>query len=434
MVRPVPLAADRVLTALEHQPLPITTDGAGWSLTEAEAECLAGIGELRPGFCERGARHVKLAQYCGIVSLGHRVLEVLPKVDDDATSPEECRGVLLRLLKRTDQFTHFKHQATGQHLRRMPMLEAFIATFFDNVASLARGGLLRQYESMEDELQVVRGRIDLGRQFGAHANRPERLTCHFDELTADNSWNRALKKAIRCTRPWIRRADVHRRWIELMGVLDGVDDGRLTAAELERLQFNRQAERYRVAIDWARWILSLLAPSLRAGSSQAPALLFDMNQLFESAIAGEARRQLRGIPSLTVDSQDTSRHFGTVVNQDRVQPVFRLRPDLVIRRGHEVIAIADTKWKLIGTDRLGNLLPSESDAYQMHAYASAFGCHELQLIYPWHADLFSAQATEIQLPPVHGRGVTLRLNCVDVHDDDMPLRFGPWLRGENVAK
>ena len=30
---------------------------------------------------------------------------------------------------------------------------------------------------------------------------------------------------------------------------------------LDRLAFNRQAERYRVAIEWARWILDLLAPS-----------------------------------------------------------------------------------------------------------------------------------------------------------------------------
>lgn len=87
-----------------------------------------------------------------------RVLEVLPKVDDTATSAEDCRGVLLRLLSRTERFAHFRHQAAGQHLRRMPLLEVFITAFFDNVASLARGGLLRQYQEQDDELQLMRGR------------------------------------------------------------------------------------------------------------------------------------------------------------------------------------------------------------------------------------------------------------------------------------
>lgn len=426
MATPMPLAPSLVLTALEHQPLPITADGSGGSVTPAEAERLAQIGERRPGFCELGARHVKLAQYCGVVGLGERVLEVLPKVDDTATSTEDCRGVLLRLLSRTERFAHFRHEATGQHLRRMPLLEVFIATFFDSVARLARGGLLRHYQPQSDELQVVRGRIDLSRQFGVHANRPDQLTCHFDELTADNAWNRALKKAIRCTRGWIRRAELHRRWVELMGVLDEVDDTQLSAAALERLQFNRQAERYREAVDWARWILALLAPSLRAGSQQAPALLFDMNRLFEAAVTAEARRQSRGIHGMSVDSQDTSRCLGTLVSHERVEPAFQLRPDLVFRRGGAVLAIADAKWKPVFPDQHGRLRPGDADLYQMHAYASAFACNELQLIYPWHAGLTRAQPSEIRLPQVQGQAPVLRVNCIDVYDDKLPLRVGSW--------
>ena len=51
----------RVLTALDHEAIPITADGAGFSLTPAEAELLAQVGELRRGFCELGYRQLKLA-------------------------------------------------------------------------------------------------------------------------------------------------------------------------------------------------------------------------------------------------------------------------------------------------------------------------------------------------------------------------------------
>lgn len=417
-------APARFLTALEYQPIPITAEGVGGSLTPAEAESLAQIGELRRGFCELGHRKLKLAQYCGVVSLGGRVLEVLPKTQGGNDTAEQCRGVLLRLLKLTDRFPQFQHLPAGQHLRRAPLLEVFIAAFFDSVSSVLRGGLLRQYQEHEEDLQLVRGRIVVGRQMGVHANRPDLVACAFDELTADNVWNRVLKKAIRVTRPWIRSVELNRRWVELLGVLDEVNDGQLTSIEVARLNFDRRAERCRTAIDWARWILALLAPALRAGRNEAPALLFDMNKLFESAVANTLRRQASRHPDLQVLTQGASRSLATVVAAGRKEPSFALRPDLVVQRGSEVVAIADTKWKLLELDRKGRQFPSETDMYQMNAYATAFRCTELALIYPRHHGLTAAVDTEFLLPPVNGIAATVRVLGVDVDDDRLPLRMG----------
>ena len=420
------VTSSRFLTALEHQPIPVTPDGSDWSLTPAEVERLAQIGEQRPGFCEVGHRQVKLAQFCGVVGLGERVLEVLPKTQDGASTAEECRGVILRLLRCTGRFPHFQQQPVGQHLRRAPLLEAFIAAFFDAVTTLTRGGLLKQYLEHEDDLSVVRGRIAITRQLGIHANRPDVVACAFDELTVDNVWNRVLKKAIRCTRPWIHSVELNRQWVELMGVLDDVNDNQLSGADVARLAFNRQAERYRGAIDWARWILALLAPTLRAGRSEAPALLFDMNKLFESAVATVARKRAYASSGLTVESQNTSRTLATVVSPDRVEPAFQLRPDLVFRRGDAVVAIADSKWKLVGCDSKRRPMPAEADMYQMHAYASAFQCNEVALIYPWHSALADAAGAEFRLPLVDGRSPVVSVLCIDVHDDAMPMRLGRW--------
>lgn len=426
------MAPNRFLTALEHQPIPITPDGGGWSLTPAEAERLVQIGEQRPGFCELGHRKVKLAQFCGVIGLGDRVLEILPKTQEAQSTAEECRGVLLRLLRWTDRFPQFQHQAVGQHLRRAPLLEAFIAAFFASVTTVLRGGLLKQYQEHEDDLKVVRGRIAVTRQLGLLANRPDVVACAFDELTVDNVWNRALKKSIRCTRSWIRSVDLHRQWVELMGILDEVDDSRLTGSDIVRLAFNRQAERYRVAIDWARWILALLAPALRAGQSEAPALLFDMNKLFESAVASAIRRRVYPLQGVEVVTQDTSHSLATMVSHDAVEPGFLLRPDIVFRRQGSVVAIADTKWKLVGRDRRGRVIPAEADMYQMHAYAAAFQCSDVVLIYPWRDELAGAPPTHFQLPAVNGRAATVRVICIDVYEDTLPFRLDQWLLSDVI--
>lgn len=426
MARGMDQASSRFLTALEHQPIPVTPDGVGWSLTPAEADRLAQIGEARPGFCQIGNRQVKLAQFCGVVGLGERVLEILPKTHEGAATAEECRGVLLRLLRLTEQFPQFQHQPVGQALRRAPLLEAFIAAFFEAVTNLVRGGLLKQYQEHADDLRVVRGRIAVMRQLGAHANRSDVVACMFDELTIDNVWNRVLKRAVRCTRPWIRNVALDRQWVELMGTLDEVDDGSLNATDVSRLAFNRQADRYRAAISWARWILALLAPALRAGRNEAPALLFDMNRLFESALASLARRRFDGRYGISVETQDTSRTLATVVSPDRVDAAFQLRPDLVFRRAGQVVGIADTKWKLVDRDATRRLMPSEADMYQMHAYASAFQCRELALVYPWRRGLADATPSEFRLPAINGRHPLVTVICIDVNDNAMPVRLGRW--------
>jgi 5-methylcytosine-specific restriction enzyme subunit McrC len=412
----------RVLTALEHEAIPITPDGAGFSLTPAEAERLAQVGELRRGFCELGHRQVKLAQFCGVVSLGDRVLEVLPKTQDRDMSAEDCRGVLLRLLRMSERFPYFAHLPAGQHLRRTPLLEAFIAAFYQAVTTVIRGGLLRQYLEHEEDLRVVRGRIATMRQLGAHANRLDTVACVFDELSADNVWNRVLKKAVRVTRPWLRSAELGRRWVELMGVLDEVDDARLATTEVERLVFDRRAERYRAAIDWARWILALLAPSLRGGHHEAPALLFDMNRLFESSVAAVLRRSAPG-HGLDVITQDRSRALVAIVSGDVVEAGYVLRPDLLILRQGRVAVIADTKWKLLEFDSQARPSPSEVDMYQLHAYARAFQCYELALIYPWEVPDRVREAT-FRLPGREGRATTVHVVGVDVGDDAIPLRIG----------
>jgi 5-methylcytosine-specific restriction enzyme subunit McrC len=211
-----------------------------------------------------------------------------------------------------------------------------------------------------------------------------------------------------------------------MSILDEVDDTRLVLSDLDRLRFDRQAERYRNSVDWARWILALLAPSLRAGTNEAPALLFDMNRLFESAVASEARHRLRMATGLSVDAQDRSRFLTALIGAESAEPAFQLRPDLVFRRGHTMLAIADTKWKPIGQDRRGRLRPEEADMYQMHAYATAFACHDLILLYPWRADLAQARAMEYQLPKFNGRAPVVGVACIDVQSDDLPLRIGRW--------
>lgn len=406
----------RSISAFEHQLIPVGTGRGQAAIVPQEAARLALISESRPGFCTFGYQSVRLAQYAGLVSMGERILEILPKVDDADGIPEVGRGIFLRLLRLSGAVKIFSDENVHHDLRRQSLLDVFIAAYFDAVAALIRMGLLRRYRTLEDDLTLIRGRLQIERQAAVHGMRIDRLACRFDELTADNEWNRCLKAALHVVRPWISSIYLGRRWLELSAALDDVSLIPMTPTRLNELKFDRQAAHYKPAIQWAKWILSILSPNLRAGRNEAPGLIFDMNKLFESSMVAVLRRRAAVHGQLQVDAQDTGTYLTTLVGSSGKR-VFGLRPDIVVREAGEVVAVGDTKWSRVGIGAGGYLLPKEEHIYQMHAYAAVYPCEHFTLIYPWHSGLQGAKPTTFSLPSIGSRKPVISVTCVDVGSD-----------------
>src|SRR5690606_12675665 len=173
--------AARTLTAVEYQVLPIGT-GSG-AVSSAEAERLSALAQQRPGFCVLGHRSVRLAQFVGLVNLGDgRMLEVLPKVGENA-DPARARGTLLRLLRLAYDLPLFSDTSVGHGLHQRELLDVFVLAYLRTLLPLVRAGLVRRYRTEEDDLGVVRGRLNLQRQVGVHAMRIDKIACRFDDLT-----------------------------------------------------------------------------------------------------------------------------------------------------------------------------------------------------------------------------------------------------------
>lgn len=411
--KPVP----SVVTAVEHQVLAVG-DAPG-AIRHAEAERLATIAQSRPGFCALGYRSLRLAQYVGLVNLGGRVLEVLPKVGENA-DPAEGRGTLLRLLRLAHDLPPFEHGGVDHGLKRADLMEVFVLAYLRSLLQVVRLGLLRRYRSEEEDLNVLRGRLLIQRQATALAMRIDKLACRFDDLTVDNPWNQVLKAALLAVRPWVRGIDAGRIWLEMAAAFDEVSTCSNALALHSTLQLDRQAKHYGTSLRWAGWILRLLSPDIRAGSSQAPELLFDMNRLFEAATYAHLRKQVTR-EGLQLRAQHTGQHLAT--HRDNPgSKFFQLRPDLVLSDGSTVLAVADTKWARVGMDSVGRLVPQNDHAYQLNAYAGAYACGEVVLIYPWYDGLEGAHPSVYRLPDIKGSSSLLHVIGLDVSRDELPLK------------
>lgn len=406
------------VTTHEYATISVGPKPAAHQLSIEEADLLTRLSEKRPGFCTRGFNKVTFGSWCGVVGLGRRMLEVLPKVDKDASDGHE-RALLISMLQKSGALPFHKVATASQGSVRLPLLEIFVAAYFDSLFAIAKGGLLRRYEVRADDLQVVRGRLALERQFGSLANRADILACRFDELTADNIWNQILKAALRSTRTLISSPILSRQWVELMGLFDDVADVRPLSRDLDRLRFDRHAARYRTATTWARWILRTVSPDLRSGAGDAPALLFNMNEVFEAAVAKQLASQLEIGDELS--AQDKVTHFGSAQHEEGPSPFLELIPDLIIRRSGDVVLIADTKWKMLPLNVEGIPKISPSDVYQLYAYAATYGCPDVVLIAPLHAGLKGMRPHVIRLAERGRMFANLRCVLVDVRQPSWDL-------------
>lgn len=383
----------RTVTVLEHEVIPVSGSGdalgmvvgADQWLSEAEADALLRLNDLRRGFCQRLSGGIKLAQYCGIVRLPTCVLEVLPKVGmADARTLDELersRGALLAMLHSARDVAITQIGPVPQQAVHAPLLDIFIEAFLQCALDQARRGLLSRYVGHADDLPVIKGRFQIHGHVRRNLARPHLLHCEYDEFTADNPYNRAVRATLEACRTWVRSASTQRMLFETHARYASVSAVKVSAADVARLPRDRTTHRYQSLLTWCEWLLAMASPALSAGASLAPGLLFDMNKLFEAHTA-----RLEEITSgfnRIVHTQGPRLHLATQGQTD----VFLLKPDITVWHvGKDGAAagidrVVDAKWKRVNP-YASDFGVDEADLYQLLAYALRYGCSVLELAYP----------------------------------------------------
>jgi 5-methylcytosine-specific restriction enzyme subunit McrC len=167
---------------------------------------------------------------------------------------------------------------------------------------------------------------------------------------------------------------------ELLFWFDDVPATMNSSLDYQRMQRDRLIQHYMPAMPACLMILEHLNPLTREGDRQAISMLFPMEKVFEDFVAAKLPIQFENwIVSTQVRGQSlVQRHIN--------HRIFKLIPDLEMRRG-AVRLIADTKWKLLDqTDRSGKYNITQGDIYQLFAYAKKYladqSVKEVYLIYP----------------------------------------------------
>ena len=356
----------------------------------------------RTAVLARTYQGLQAGQVVGILATRRTTLEILPKIDGEDGA---VRVALVRMLAVACELPVADGELAALDTQRHDLLELLIGLFAGRLLAAVRRGLPHRYMAYEEDLKLLRGRLDITRQMTHLAIRPDRLACRFDELSPDTPLNRVLKAAVSRLAHLTRSPANARQLAELAARFEPV---RGTSDPLrEPVRLDRTNTAFHDLHLLARLFLAGEWQSTTGGRAAGFALLFPMNVLFEGFIGRSLHRALASCPTVTVRLQDR-RHYA-LTGADRRTRLFNLRPDAVIETSLDRPIVLDTKWKHLASDEK-TMGVAESDVYQMLAYARAYDAVRLVLVYPWIQGMGEAEGV-IRAWTVAAADSRTELNC-----------------------
>jgi 5-methylcytosine-specific restriction enzyme subunit McrC len=403
-------------TIFEHE----YTSGFNWSDSElGELERLnRAVGtEVLTATVRGSRRELKAGQHVGVLRFGNRTVQVLPKIYSSSAENSEKRiqeatHNLLHMFAYAGQLPVREHSLAPLLRKGNDWFEILTRLFASHLLEEWQRGAFRTYQTVEDELPVLKGKWRISDQMRQPLSH-HIFSVAYDEFTADNRLNRIFRFVVE--RLWrLSRNSQNRQMLgELRQWMEEVKlPSHVTADEADATQLTRINQRFGPLLNLARLFLEGGSLQLTAHDFTSFAFVFDMNQLFEAFIANFLRKHRDEIlPPELADCEVLvqTRGANRCLAQWESRPVFQLKPDIAFRMSNQFPVLLDTKYKRLDRTN-GKLGIAEADFYQMHAYAHRYKSGRVFLVYPEMAEMGGPMRREFRIEDTEIRVIAATVN------------------------
>ncbi len=364
-------------SVIEHEELPSLGEDELNDLTKFALENQTdGQGNYRPVLQLRNGKLIA-QNYVGIIQTRKgTVLEILPKVDF-AENQEKTKRVFLDMLRtwRGFKFAQF-NESSIKAVRHFNMLEVFVHLFLNDLVLLTQRGLARHYQSVEDNLPCLRGRILFSQHIRENSANRARFYVGYDEFSADRPANRLIQSTIHKLLGFARQASNQQLLHQLRICFADISESIRPESDWQRHRVDRSMQHYETVMQWVGLFLFKHGLTTFADKHVNQALLFPMEEVFEDFVASSFQRYQQRYFVRTQGPQEPLASIGG-------EKVFSMKPDISLMFNNKAKFILDTKWKRINkddSDRKHGII--QADMYQLFAYGKKYGCKQVALVYP----------------------------------------------------
>lgn len=325
---------------------------------------------------------LKVRGFVGVIATPDATqIEILPKHSStfDDAGLKASRKLLLRMLKAAKVLPFIESTDALLDTLKQPLPEVLIGRFLQDLAQVVRKGIRKDYQRIEAQERFLKGQLQTARQLRQSPAKQTQFCIEYDVFSDNRAENRLIHSALVLVTKWSQYLPNQRLARELRFTFDDVPESRHIRQDFQAWRTSRDMQYYQTLLPWIKLILSQYSPFATANQHAGISFLLPMEKLFEAFVASEIQRSLPA--GYRLQTQSTQHYLAT----QNAKPIFQLRPDLVIYRGNEPVAVLDTKWKLLDQNQPdGKVGIAQADMYQLFAYGQKClpGFGRLILIYP----------------------------------------------------
>jgi 5-methylcytosine-specific restriction enzyme subunit McrC len=365
----------RVIQVFEFEKLTLNKGLKGECLTEVELGKLLEFNDRNKNIYFTGIRDgIQFKNYVGVIQIGGLTIEILPKADKQNTFVKNdykvWHNVLLNMLKVCKQININSVSEANLIKRNNSILDLYFEIYLNEVESLLRKGLVKQYRMHSCNILALKGRLDFNKNIQQNITHQERFFTKHQIYDFENLANQVLLRGLAILSKLTSNPALKDKIARLKINFPNVKEIIINKNHFEKLRVNRKNSSYTKALQIAKMIILNYSPDIKYGNENMLALLFDMNKLWEEYIY----RML-----LKSNKKDIEVCFQ---NEQYFWEERTIRPDIVLKhctdRGEEIYVI-DTKWKVLD---INNPKPSDDDLKQMYSYNLYWESKKSMLLYP----------------------------------------------------
>ncbi|MDP3358318.1 MAG: hypothetical protein Q8S41_03115 [Lutibacter sp.] len=325
------------------------------------------------------SKQLKSNKYVGVIHFEGQKINLLPKIfynSEVEYGKEEVNAIQNHILWWLSYCSKIKfpNYQTSLGDQKSDFFEVLVYLFSKYTRELLSNAIYQQYEEINRELSFIKGRLDTTEYISQNISkgRWHKLSCTYDAFVFDNKFNRIIKFVTTLLFRATTSSENKKYLREILFILDEVSDERASAEECANITFNPMFGQFETVRDYCYLFLSNSISFDYKNDLKLFAFLLPMEYVFEDFIFGLIDREIEEVKA---KAQDRSKYLD-------VAKTFALKPDLFLQLATKSI-IADTKYKIVYSDEKDPKKGiSQSDLYQMLAYAVRFKIDEVILFYP----------------------------------------------------
>lgn len=364
------------ISVFEHETLQVSH--AKGEFNQHHFNMLVKFNDLHGGkYFTVGYNKIKFRSYVGVLQVGNKIIEILPKADHSPSHNEQLvtkwQAALLTMLQKAGNIRLNQAENASQNISRHHLMEIYLYTFLNELEHLAHLGLVKKYRRNISNEKVLKGRLLIHKHIQHNLIHKERFYTEHAVYDRNNIYNRILKRALQIIKTISDNSVLQLKVAQNLHYFEEIDSWSGLISEIDNLKFDRKTDSYRYAISLAKMIIQNYCPDFSSGHHHVLAILFDMNKLFENYIYSSLKKYEQHFEQqkLTIIRQNSKTFWEHKT----------IRPDIVVQytdQNDEMQSfIIDTKWKVISEDA-----PSAEDLKQMYVYNFQFKANRSILLYP----------------------------------------------------